>query len=922
MYKVIKHYGTPRRSGRYPWGSGEDPQRSKDFNLYVNSLKKQGMKEVDIAKGLGMNTSQLRATKSLARAEKRNADAAQALKLKDKGYSTTEIGRRMGMPESTIRSLLNPAIKKRTEVTNNTAEMLKKEIEKKKYIDVGVGVENRMSISRTKLKTAVEKLKNEEGYTLHYLKVEQVGTGKPTSLMVLAAPNTSGKEVYANRDNIGLISHRTIDGGKSWLGLKPIEYVDSKRIGIKYAEEGGGEKDGVIELRRGVKDLSLGDKRYAQVRIGVDGTHFLKGMAMYSDDMPDGVDIIYNTNKHKGTPKEKVFKELKRDKEGNIDKYNPFGSTFKREINDLGESVLAQRGALNIVNEEGDWGKWSKTLSSQMLSKQSIALAKKQLNISFDERKKQFDEINSLTNPVVRKKLLNTFADDCDSAATHLKAAALPRQASHVILPFPNMKENEIYAPNYKNGEQVVLIRYPHGGTFEIPQLRVNNKHKEARSLLGNALDAVGINPRVAERLSGADFDGDTVLVIPNNKGSIKTTSPLKGLADFNTKEKYPPYDGMRTIDGGIYNEKLGKPIYKNGPPITATKQRKMGDVSNLISDMTIKGANQDEIARAVRHSMVVIDSEKHALDYKRSYVDNGIAGLKKKYQGSERAGASTLISKAASEERVNVRKEYVDPLTGKKVYKYTGETYKKVKYKDPITGKIKETTPYDAKKKGYSILSEKEIKKTTKSTKMYETEDAFTLSSGTFMEATYADYANKLKSLANNSRLNAINIPRLVYSPSAKKVYEKEVASLNAQLNIAIKNKPLERQAQILANSIIKANREDNPHMSNDELKKLKQQALAEARVRTGAKKKEINVSNREWEAIQAGAISNNKLIQILDNTDLNRIKQLATPLPKTSLSASKIAKAKSMIAAGRTQAEIAEVLGISTSTLAKALS
>ena len=48
-----------------------------------------------------------------------------------------------------------------------------------------------------------------------------------------------------------------------------------------------------------------------------------------------------------------------------------------------------------------------------------------------------------------------------------------------------------------------------------------------------------------------------------------------------------------------------------------------MGDVSNLITDMTIKGANNDELARAVRHSMVVIDSEKHNLDVKASARDN-----------------------------------------------------------------------------------------------------------------------------------------------------------------------------------------------------------------------------------------------------------------------------------------------------------
>ena len=51
-----------------------------------------------------------------------------------------------------------------------------------------------------------------------------------------------------------------------------------------------------------------------------------------------------------------------------------------------------------------------------------------------------------------------------------------------------------------------------------------------------------------------------------------------------------------------------------------------MGKISNLITDMTLLGASEDKLARAVRHSMVVIDDEKHHLDYKQSEKDNNIA--------------------------------------------------------------------------------------------------------------------------------------------------------------------------------------------------------------------------------------------------------------------------------------------------------
>lgn len=866
----LMHYGVLRRSGRYPWGSGENPyQRYDSFLGYVDELRSQGLSEVEIARGLGMTTSELRSRKSIAKAEKRAADAAEAWRLKEKGYSNVAIGERMGINESSVRNLLKPSLQERNNVTKATADMLKNSVEEKGYIDVGVGVENHLGISRTKLKTAIAQLED-EGYTVHYVPVEQLGTGKKTTIMVLAKPGTTYSEIYRNRDQIKLITDYTEDGGRSYLGLEPIRNINGKRVLIRYAEDGGTEKDGVIELRRGVDDISLGDSKYAQVRIGVNGTHYLKGMAMYGEDFPDGVDIIFNTNKKKGTPPDEVMKSMKDDPD------NPFGATV-RQRHYIDADGKRQLSALNIVNEEGDWGKWSKTLSSQMLSKQSPSLAKKQLDLAYDLKKEQYDEIMSLTNPAVKKKLLDSFADDCDSSSIHLKAAALPRQSSHVILPFPDMKENEIYAPNYRNGEKVVLIRYPHGGKFEIPELTVNNKQPTANRLIKNAKDAVGINSKVAERLSGADFDGDTVLVIPNNKGSIKTSSPLKGLKDFDPKEAYPAYEGMPRIS-------------------SRTKQMKMGDVSNLITDMTIKGATPDELARAVRHSMVVIDSEKHNLNYKQSYIDNGIADLKKKYQGSERAGASTLISRASSPTRVSTRKESIDPKTGKKVYTYTNETY--------------------VDSKGRTV------RRTVKSTKMAEAEDARSLSSGTRMEEIYASHANKLKALANQARKASANTQYTPYSPSAKKTYEKEVKSLNAKLNLALQNKPLERQAQLLANKVVSAKRQANPDMTAEEVKKIKAQALNEARNRTGAKKQNIVITKDEWNAIQSGAISTNKLTQILDNADLDTVKKLATPKTnKTGLSNAKLAQAKAMLSRGYTQAEVADALGISTSTLSKAL-
>lgn len=877
MFKnFLAHIGIKRRSGRYPWGSGgNSEQRGSSFLGYVEALRKEGLSEVEIAEGMGISTTQLRARKSIARNEQRAALLAQATRLREKGMSNVAIGQRLKMPESSVRALFNKDIQDKANIIAQTANMLREHVEQKKMIDVGAGVETQLGIARTKLNTAISLLE-EEGYKLHYVKVKQLGTGKETSIKVLTKDDVTYSEVAKNKSEIRPISDfsYTPDKGRSYYGLKPIEHVDSSRIMIRYKEDGGADKDGVIELRRGVEDLSLGTRNYAQVRVGVDGTHYLKGMAMHTiDKMPPGIDIIYNTNKPKGTDPKKVFKELKDDPD------NPFGSAIKPN---------GQRRALNIVNEESDWKEWSRNISTQVLSKQSPALAKRQLDLALAEKQRAFDEINALTNPVVKKRLLKSLSDDLDASAVHLKAAALPRQSSHVLLPITSLKENEIYAPaNFRDGERVVLIRHPHGGIFEIPELVVNNKNPEGRRVLGNALDAVGIHPKTAAKLSGADFDGDTAIVIPNKDRLIKTAPTIKALKDFDTKTAYPAYEGMPKMS-------------------PRTKQMQMGDISNLITDMTIKGATPNEIARAVRHSMVVIDAEKHNLNYKQSAIDNGIAELKKIYQGGERAGASTLISRASSELRVPHRVEgklvpnpktggtkrlYIDPATGKKLYENTGESFVNAKGKT--------------------------VKKTTKSTKMAEAEDAYTLSSGTKIENIYAEYANKVKAMANKARKLMIDTPNLVYNPTARETYAKEVASLKAKLALANRNKPHERQAQLLANKIVAAKKASRPDMDAATLKKIKGQALEEARIRSGAKKQDIQITDKEWEAIQLGAVSHNVLTQIIDNTDLDRLKTKATPHAAKLMTPSKILRAKLMLANGLSYADIASALGVSATTV-----
>ena len=890
---VLIHYGVKRRSGRYPWGSGDDPyQHSGDFLGRIEDLQKKGLSEKEIADTIGLTTSQLRIQKSLAKDERRALQVARAKGLREDGKSLSEIAKIMGFNnDSSVRALLNDNAESRMKLAKSTADILKKQVDEKGMIDVGTGVERVMGVSKEKLKEALYILEM-QGYPTYGGRVPQAtNAGRLTTLKVLCPPGTEHKEIF-NYENIHSFSeYVSRDNGKTFSKFEYPAAMDGKRLQICYAEQGGVQKDGVIEVRRGCKDLDLGNSHYAQVRIMVDGksvgadkNRYLKGMCVYSDDLPKGIDVRFNTNKHLGTPVKDVLKTVKDDPS------NPFGSLIKPngQSKYIGEDGKEHLSLINKRAEEGDWGEWSNKLPSQFLAKQNISLIKKQIGLAQASKDEEFAEIKALTNPVVKKTLLKSFADDCDSAAVHLHAAALPRQKYQVILPVPTLKDNEVYAPNFKNGEQIALVRFPHGGTFEIPILTVNNKHADARRVLGsNPLDAIGINQHNADRLSGADFDGDTVLCIPHNsKVKISSQKALTGLEGFDTKEAYGP----QTYKG------------KNVRLMTRT-QLEMGKISNLITDMTLKGANEDELARAVRHSMVVIDAEKHKLNYKQSEIDNGISELKHKYQGHYNdqgnwsTGASTLLSRAKGEKAVIKRKgsPKIDPETGKQYWEID-----KTSYIDKKTGK--------------------QVYRMQKSTNMYETDDANTLSSGTPQEQVYANYANHLKALGNSARKELISTPNYKYSPDSKNKYLEEVKTLDSKLNIALLNAPKERQAQVIANSVVAAKKKEFPDLTKKELKKISQQALSEAREQVGSKREPVKISDREWEAIQAGAISPTKLKQIIDNSDLDRLRELATPRSsKNTISPAKENKLKAMIASGYTNAEIADAIGVSASTVAK---
>lgn len=887
---ILMHYGVKRRSGRYPWGSGKEPyQHSGDFLSRVNELKSQGMSEKEICETLGMTTTDYRMQYRRANHERRDLLVARAQSLREDGYSLNEIAAELGFAnDSSVRSLLNENTKARKNRADETAEILKKELEEKGVLDVGAGVERELGVSRQTLQEALFILET-QGYSHFGVGLGQVtNKGQQTTYELISKSdkplNEQQRDIYNDPSMIKPVGeYHSTDGGKTFNKREYPASIDSNRVGIRYGDQGGVDKDGVIEIRRGVEDLNLGNSHYAQVRILVDGSHYLKGMAMYSDDLPDGVDIMFNTNKKSGTPMESVLKPITNDPN------NPFGAYIKADGQSryVGKDGKEHLSAINKLKEEGDWDTMSRNLSSQFLSKQSKFLVKQQLDLTYKGYDDELGSILALENPTVRKKMLQDFADTCDGAAVHLKAAALPRQTTKVILPVTTLKDNEVYAPTYKDGEQVALIRYPHGGIFEIPVLTVNNKNKGAIRTLGkNVTDAIGITPKSAAQLSGADFDGDQVIVIPiGAKSKILSKKPLEELKGFEPKIEY-------STEGKTNIRLMRK----------SEVQKEMGMISNLITDMTLKGAPDSDIAKAVKHSMVVIDAYKHKLDYKQSEVDQDIATLKKRYQGytteegKEKGGASTLLSRRNQTVAIPERKgsPRINPETGELEYKESGRTYV-----DAKTGKI--------------------VKATNKVPSILNTSDVHSMSSGTPIEEAYADYANKLKALSNRARKELLATPRLQRNPTSAKTYAKEVESLDAKLNLAALNAPRERQAQALAKTVIKAQTDANPDMTKKEIRKLSQMAIEEARGSVGASGKEtrINITDKEWEAIQAGAISDNKLSQILRYADKDQVRKLATPKETTSLPQAKINRIKNMQALGYTIAEIADAIGVSSSTV-----
>lgn len=942
---ILKHYGVKRKSGRYPWDPSLHLPKNYKFIEDRDEMKKRGLSDNEIAKQMGLSTTVYRSKVTIAKEELKQYNMQRISKLQSEGMIIDDIAKTIGTTGQTVRNYLdeikNPNKSSRAQrvQTEAVAQTLEDAVKRSKYIDVGKGVEIQMGISKEKLKSGLNALVESGEYEVHNLRIAQVtDKNNSTPVKVLTKKGVERSEIYKNMDKVRPVEEFAINGdARIFQQMERPKSIGWDRVYIRYAipegqkghgtNDDGAMMDGAMFLRPGVKDLNLGKASYAQVRIAVGDTHYLKGMALYGTEemfkgIPKGTDIIFNTNKTANKTPQEVLKELKKNPEGGapIDGPNPFGATVKRQntlvdakgnpvykpgVKDRFGNKVPQIGSINIVNEEGDWSSWSKALSAQFLSKQPTTVVHERLKATMKQVQDEYESIQKVTNPVIKKQLMESFISDLESKQVHMKAAAPKGFQGHVILPVPDMKESEVYAPNYKNGEKVVLIRYPHGGRFEIPELTVNNNSVARKMISKDSPDAIGIHPKVASKMSGADFDGDTAYVIPNNKGKFKSRDSLKELKNF---------------DPNMYADKPG-----TFTPITKRYQQTlMGVVSNLITDMTLQGAPSNEIARAVKHSMVVIDAEKHKLNYKRSAEENGIDALMKRYM--------THVDKVkyGDLERYNPKTHRVDKVIDPDKLKkdltpgkeYTSASTIISRHKQSVITDGYQVEVPDPKSKSGGTKMVWRNKKETYLVNMVKDANVFLGANATKTEHHYADYINELKTFKNkvDSEMSGIKMP--ARDPKAAKIYAEEVLSMKDKVNQVKINRIKERQAQRMAEVSSKAEiarRSEDEVLKKDEISRIKQQALNKARSMVGAERTPVTITDDEWDAVQSNAVSGTLLKELVSFMDDNQLKSLATPRANKQMTEARKSKAKALLANGYTIAQVAEALGVSSSTIGK---
>lgn len=884
---MFDHYG---RKGMkwYQHIFGEEQKKWRTLQKVEDyKASHPGATYTEMAAAFGISTGELRQRVMAEGHHKREFRLYIAKQMEEEGISKSDMDTVFNAPKGTAARVLAAGQSKKDAKMNEIRDKIVNRVDEVKYLDIGKGTDIQLGVTRETLEGIVRGLEA-EGYHTHTVYLKNLTDANKDTTMRVLSKEPDLKKVVAHKHDIRSLDAWYDPEGKL-RDIEPPQQLDWDRVKIRYGDEGGKARDGMMQIRPGAEGLDLGDARYAQVRIAVGGTSYLKGVAIvdHTAKFPPGTDIIFNTNKPKGTPREDVLKPLKKE----VMSDNPFGAVIK-----------SQKGYINFVSKEGDWNDWSAGLAAQMVSKQPDKFVKAQLDKTYGNIKKDFEAFQAIEHPVIRSHFLEEYARSLTTKANKLKAEGVEGERAQLLLSNPNLKPNEVYAPNYKNGERVCLIRYPHGGTFEIPELVVNNNHQSSRRILGNAIDAIMVNPSVAGKLSGADFDGDTVYVLPQNKKNPILSTELppsirKKVAEFDPEKYHVDMPSGKHVVTKKYS----------------TDQ--MGIATNLISDMTTLKAPVGDIIDATLYSMVVIDSYKHNYDLKQAKKDFRINDLKKKYQGAANAGSATIITRARSKVKVYEHFDGTLERVKEKSYKTTGANGK------------------EYREKYYVLEDGTEVsKKRVKEVRLMDiTKDAHTLKSShpNTIEDRYANYANGLKALQNEAyKANAaIKMPKK--DPQAAKQYAPEVQSIEGKLKAAMSKAPTERQIELLAEQRFR--HYSYPGMEAEDRKKLAARSRITARkIVTGQsqgpksrRSERMHLTDMEWQAIFHNALSPSTVKRVLEYCDSDEVREKVIPKGYQSIPSAKISRARAMLAqtsGGKpkyTYAEVAEALGVSVSAL-----
>lgn len=875
------------------WGTKEHPYDTA--NAFLEALaqfKAGGGTDKEFGDYLGLSSSNFRDMKSAAKNDVLSENIKSLNDMINRGNSLRSAAAALGVPEATARGWLSTKSNKGGSQIDSITSELRNMLADGKYVDIGEGSEYILGVSTEKLRAAVKKLETEGYHVINYYQRQMTSINK-TQMKVLVPADVESVDVRKDKSKISPpLFYMDSSTGKAEKFERPRS-ISSNRVQVLAADDPhplggvGIDRDGLIEVRRGVPELSLGKANYAQVRILVDGNKYLKGMCVYAPEgsLPDGIDVRFNSNKPTA---EKGYKEAKSNPN------NPFGANIKEDD----ELMLAQRhyidkdgnrqlSCLNIVSEEGTWFEWSKSLASQVLSKQRIDVIKRQLDSSLNANYRSYLKIMEIENEDIRAKMLDDLAGKIDQNAVALKGAAFNRQAAHVIIPNPDLKPGEIYAPNYRDGESCVLIRFPHGGLFEIPAVKVNNKSKSSKELIGNSIDAICMNPVDAKTLSGADFDGDTVQVIPNNDGAMIRMEAQKDLQDF---------------DPGIY--KLGN--YPNEKPLKNKERgyQYMGSITNLITDMSMMGADVKDLVAATKFSMVAIDAWKHGYAVKPAWKELGIDDLIKKYRHGKR-GASTIISRTKSpvyvpEQRLVTNKYEVpkdrlkDWEAGKPVYIPTGRK------------------KFD-KKTGEYVVAQMTVDKGS-------VQDPRNLVGHLSpKEDVYADFAYNMHELANSCRKEARMAAAYQKDVNATNKYADAVESIKAKVISRKRKSPYERLAQLIAEADLQVKISDAPELTDNpkELKKAAAASLERARKKIQLTDVDITLTDEEWEALFSNALTSDMFNYVLRHCDPIELSKRALHESDPVMSENMVKRINEMSKNGYSRLEIAEHTGFTLKQL-----